>query len=118
MNPFTRRLPLHLGLTLSACLFAAPGRSDDAPDVNAANERAMKAAVAKVAPSVVKIDTTGGLEVIGGGKKGGPPAPGINRGTGATTGLIVDADGYVVTSSFNFANKPSNISVTVPGHTK
>jgi S1-C subfamily serine protease/predicted esterase len=117
MNPFNRRLSL--GIALVAFALAASARAADTPDVNAANEQAMKAAVARVAPAVVKIDTTGGLEVIGGGKKGGGPAsPGISRGTGATTGLVVDADGYVITSSFNFANKPTNISVTVPGHAR
>jgi len=85
------------------------------PDVNAGIEKAMKAAVARTAPSVVKIETAGGLEVVGGGKKAGPPSKGIHFGTGATTGLIVDAGGYVVTSSFNFVNKPTDIFVTVPG---
>ena len=69
----------------------APARADDDNDVNAANERVMKSAAAKVAPTVVKIETAGGLEVIGGGKKAGPgapPTPGIARGTGPTTGLI------------------------------
>jgi S1-C subfamily serine protease/predicted esterase len=110
---------LGLGLAVALVGLAAPARGDDAADVNAANEKAMKAAAAKAAPSVVKIETAGGLEVAGGGKKGGPPgkgpAPGIARGTGATTGLIVGADGFIITSSFNFANKPTDIFVTVPG---
>ncbi|MGH7224029.1 MAG: PDZ domain-containing protein, partial [Gemmataceae bacterium] len=41
---------------------------------------------------------------------------GIRLGTGPTTGLIVHANGYVISSSFNFANKPSAIRVRVPGH--
>ena len=97
----------------------APTRADDDKDVNAAEERAMKSAAAIVAPTVVKIETAGGLEVIGGGKKpgpGAPPTPGIARGTGPTTGLIVDPAGFVITSSFNFANKPTDIFVTIPGH--
>src|SRR5262249_53899595 len=79
-------------------------------DVNAADEKAMKAAAAKVAPSVVRIDTIGGTETVGGGK-----GPEILRGTGGTTGVIVSADGFVITSSFNFANKPSDVFVGVPG---
>ena len=87
----------------------------DGPDVNGANESAMRSAAAKAAPAVVKIETAGGLEVVGGGAKGGgPPTPGVARGTGPTTGLVVDPDGYVITSSFNFANKPTDIFVTVP----
>ncbi|HEY2910461.1 MAG TPA: hypothetical protein VGI99_09455, partial [Gemmataceae bacterium] len=101
----------------SAVLLALVAASASAaePDVNAGIEKAMKAAVARAAPSVVKIETAGGLEVVGGGKKAGPPSKGVHFGTGATTGLIVDAGGYVVTSSFNFVNKPTDIFVTVPG---
>ncbi len=85
-------------------------------DVNEASEKAMKAAAQHAAPSVVKIDTSGGTETIAAPKGGGgPPQPGLRKGVGPTTGLIVDADGYVVTSAFNFANKPTDIYVTVPG---
>lgn len=38
----------------------------------------------------------------------------IRKVVGPTTGLVVDADGYVITSSFNFINKPTAIFVTVP----
>ena len=96
------------------CMTPSVGR---AADVNEATEKAMKAASAKVAPSVVKIETAGGAEIIAGGKKDGPPQPGggVRKGTGPTTGLIVAADGFIVTSSFNFANKPTDIFVTIPG---
>ena len=106
--------PIIIGLLLTSGNIRAAE-----PDVNAGIEKAMKAAIARTAPSVVKIETAGGLEVAGGGaKKAGPPGPptkGVAVGTGATTGLIVAADGYVITSSFNFANKPTDIFVTVPG---
>ena len=118
MNPV-----LNINRTLvvvAVALFSAP--IAHAADINEATETAMKAASAKVAPSVVKIETAGGLELIPeGGKKGGPPGaggPGIRKGVGPTTGLLVDPDGYVVTSSFNFAHKPTNITVTVPGRPK
>src|SRR5262249_54146045 len=43
--------------------------------------------------------------------------PGMFRkGAGPTTGLVVAADGYIISSAFNFANKPSAIFVAVPGH--
>jgi S1-C subfamily serine protease/predicted esterase len=97
--------------------FAVCGLTPPAPaqDANDATEKAMKAAAAKVAPYIVKIETAGGRETVGGGGggPGGPPA--IRKGVGPTSGLIVDKDGYVITSSFNFANKPSDIFVTVPG---
>jgi len=92
---------------------AAVARGQDA--INDATEKAMKEAAAKAAPWVVKIETAGGAAVVGapGGGGGGPPP--IRKGVGPTTGLVVDKDGYVITSSFNFANKPTDIFVTVPG---
>jgi S1-C subfamily serine protease/predicted esterase len=74
-------------------------------------EQATRAAVEKVAPSVVQIRTVGGLETIGGGK-----SPALLRGQGPTTGVIVAPDGYIISSSFNFAHKPSAITVSIPGH--
>lgn len=94
-------------IVLAAAVFASGlGRAQDG---TAADEIALKAAAAKVAPSVVKIDTAGGTEMIGSGKGA------LLKGTGSTTGLVVAADGYVITSSFNFANKPTEIFVSVPG---
>ena len=65
----------------------------------------MKAAVDRVAPCVVRIETIGGLETVGK----------VLIGTGPTTGLIVSADGYIVSSAFNFVQKPASILVTLPG---
>src|SRR5215813_6250398 len=108
--PISRRLLA----SLTIALFASPA---SAADVNEAIEKAMKEATARAAPSVVKIETSGGVEVIVSPptRPGRPPSAPIRRGIGPTTGLIVDADGYVITSSFNFANKPTDIFVTVPG---
>ena len=68
-------------------------------------ERAIAAAANKIAPSVVRIETVGGLEKIGK----------LLVATGPTTGLIVSEDGYVISSAFNFAQKPTSILVTLPG---
>ena len=83
-----------------------------ADDLDALKEKAIKAAVQKVAPYVVTIETSGGTDIIVGG---GPRGARILKGRGPTTGLIVAADGYIVTSAFNFANKPSSITVKIPG---
>src|SRR5580704_5096904 len=84
-----------------------------AQDVNEETEKSMKAAAAKVAPSVVRIETSGGQDmIVWTDRATGAP---IRKVAGPTTGLVVDADGYVVTSSFNFINKPTDIFVTVPG---
>jgi S1-C subfamily serine protease/predicted esterase len=82
-------------------------------DMEGLQEKAMKAAVAKVAPSVVQIETSGGSDILMTGS--GPTTQPIRKGTGPTTGLIVAPDGYIISSAFNFANKPSAIFVAIPG---
>jgi S1-C subfamily serine protease/predicted esterase len=110
-------LTVLIGMSGLAAPAARGQTSSNSTDVNEATERALKAAAARVAPCVVKIDTVGGTEVIPGGGKKGPPGKGgiIRKGTGPTTGLIVSPDGYIITSSFNFAHKPTDIYVTIPG---
>src|SRR5262245_7342838 len=95
---------------LGFLLATAPARAQD--DANDAQEKALKAAIAKVAPSIVQIETQGGTELITTGAKGQQ----VRKGVGPTTGLVVAADGHIITSAFNFANKPTAIYVTVPGH--
>lgn len=69
--------------------------------------KAFRAAARKVLPSLVVIDSFGGVGTVQ-GKIGG-----IRRqGEGSTTGVIVSPDGYVVTSSFNFIQKPPIITLT------
>jgi serine protease Do len=105
----------HSLLTVSImALLPAAGRAAD--DLDELQEKAIKAAVSKISPCVVQIETQGGTELVTAGPRmpGGPP--GIRLGTGPTTGLIVHADGYVISSAFNFANKPQSILVAVPGH--
>ncbi len=67
-------------------------------------EQALKAAVDRVAPAVVRIETFGGLERVGQ----------LLVGTGPTTGLVVSQDGHILSSAFNFVQKPSSILVTTP----
>ncbi len=74
------------------------------PDVQELEEQAMKAAVAKIAPSVVRIETFGGLQKVGQ----------VLVGTGPTTGLAVSEDGFVLSSAFNFIQQPTSILVTLP----
>lgn len=105
-------------LPAAVFLVALAGLARGQDAINESTEKAMKEAAAKAAPWVCKIETAGGAAVIGapggGGGPGGGPPP-IRKGVGPTTGLVVDKDGYVITSSFNFANKPTDIFVTVPG---
>ncbi len=98
-----------------ACALVVAGLSGDLrPPLVAAEplaqleEQAMKAAVARVAPCVVRIEAVGGLEQVGG----------VLIGTGSTTGLVVSEDGYLISSAFNFAQKPDSILVTLPDGTR
>lgn len=78
-------------------------------DLDAALESSTKAALNRIAPCVVQVRTVGGAEFVG------KRTESVQRGTGPTTGLIVSADGYILSSSFNFANKPAAITVMIPG---
>jgi len=67
-------------------------------------QQAIRAAVERVAPSVVRIETVGGLEV----------ANQVLFGTGPTTGLVLSSDGYIISSAFNFAARPTSVLVGLP----
>src|SRR5262245_48627245 len=89
----------------SFCILRFASAQDDLP---MREEAAMKAAVDRVAPSVVRIETLGGLETIGE----------MLVGTGPTTGLVVSNDGYIVSSAFNFIQKPTQILVDLADGTR
>jgi len=89
---------------LSIC--AATATAADDPGV--AEDKAILAAVERVAPTVVKLDTVGGLEKVGN----------LLVGTGPTTGLVISDDGYIISSSFNFIQKPASVLVTLPDGTR
>ncbi len=80
-------------------------------DLDELQQKAIQEAVRRIAPSVVQIETSGGTDIIAAG-----PAGLVRRGVGPTSGLVVDPDGYIISSAFNFANKPAAIRVAVPGH--
>ncbi len=88
---------------LALCSLTTQVRAADQP-LAELEEQAIKAAVERVAPSVVRIETVGGLERVGE----------LLVGTGPTTGLVVDSEGYIISSAFNFAQKPDSILVTLP----
>ena len=87
-------------LSLAAC--AASAIAEDA--LRELEQQAMRAAVERVAPSVVRIETVGGLQRVGK----------MLVGTAPTTGLIVSAEGHIISSAFNFVQKPDSILVTLP----
>lgn len=92
---------LAASLALVAMGLLATNRLCAADDANAQEQAALIAAVDRVAPSVVRIETVGGAERVGQ----------MLFGAGPTTGLVVEPAGYIVTSAFNFVNKPTSILV-------
>ncbi len=96
---------LMLTLALVAGFFSSTLADDD---LAVREEAAMKAAVARVAPSVVRIETLGGRETVGD----------LLVGTGPTTGLIVSSDGFIISSAFNFISKPTQILVYLADGTR
>jgi serine protease Do len=62
---------------------------------------AIRESVGKVTPRLVRIDTIGGYDKIGDEL----------TNEGATTGLLMDTQGHILTSSFNFLHEPSSILV-------
>jgi serine protease Do len=67
-------------------------------------ETAFRAAAESVAESVVQIRTIGGLDAV----------EDTLLADGPTTGLIISADGYIISSAFNFVQQPASILVTLP----
>lgn len=95
---------------LAVCLI--PGQ-----DPSLARQAAILRAVEKVSPGIVAIETSGGTELVGQPATPGarPGAPAVRRGTGPTTGVVVGADGWIISSAFNLANQPASILVTAGG---
>lgn len=88
---------------LIACRIHAPAHADD--DLETLEEQQIQAAAASADPSIVRIETAGGVEQV----------DGLLLGSGPTTGVVISSDGYILTSSFNFAGKPSTVIVSIPG---
>jgi serine protease Do len=93
-----------LFVVLCVALVRGGGAASAAEDLNLAEQAALEAAADRVAPAMVRIETVGGLEQVGQ----------VLFGTGPTTGLVVDKDGFILSSAFNFINKPSSILVHLP----
>jgi len=111
--PSVRYAPVvRIGLAgLGALIFAPASLAQPDAKILESLSKATQAAVDKVAPCVVQIRTIGGLDIISTGGKG----PGLLKGMGPTTGVIVSPDGYIISSSFNFIHKPAAVTVTLPG---
>src|SRR5271156_2142765 len=80
-------------------------------DLNDQLEKMTKDAARKAGPSVVQIETRGGTDMVVAGPKGQT----FRKALGPTTGVVVDANGYIISSAFNFLNNPTIILVRLPG---
>jgi len=94
--------------------------ADDQPDPQATKEfsqadsframaltsKAFRQATKSILPSLVTIESFGGVSAVQ-GRMGGIR----KQGEGNTTGILVSQDGYILTSTFNFIQQPPVITV-------
>jgi serine protease Do len=90
-------------LVVAAIHFLSAGACAQTVPLPILEERAFQQAAAKAEASVVRIETVGGLDVIGDSL----------AANGPTTGVVVGADGWIITSSFNFVSQPASVLVTI-----
>lgn len=132
-NKIARGLTGLLFLAASIALGQTPA-ADDNGVLRASQER-FRAVATKLRPSLVRIETVGGTQPAAQSREepkptdpneeGPPPPPRLQNpfhdapgsgfvvADGPTTGLVYSADGYIVTSSFNFVREPALITVTL-----
>jgi len=114
---------------LAVAVAPAGAASADAAGARSLAPKAFRAAVERVLPSLVRIETWGG--VFDPAKAAPAPRPGgrpgrrprriraIGRpGEGPTTGLLISSDGYVLTSTFEFLRAPPVITVALDDGTR
>jgi serine protease Do len=92
-------------LTLPCCMPTIQAQPYDGSDLLLAEQTAFQSAVAAVAPSVVQMETFGGIErldekVIA---------------DGPITGTIIGKDGWIVSSLYGLRQQPASILVNLPG---
>ena len=97
------RLLLCFVLAISNCLSAADA-APETSELESLEEQAFKHAAAFAGPSVVRIETVGGMEQV----------DDVLLGNGPTSGVVVSKDGFIITSTFNFISKPASVMVTLP----
>ena len=102
-----------LAAPIFAILASAMLQSAGGPDpyeFEKARAAVLRAAVDRITPSIVTIETIGGAQPMTRGRRG-PVEQRFKLADGPTTGLIISTDGLIITSSINFARDPSIITV-------
>ncbi|MCA9267503.1 MAG: PDZ domain-containing protein, partial [Planctomycetales bacterium] len=97
----TAAMALRMAAVAALALSSVAAQAADSQTELAA---AVRAAAADAAPLALRIETFGGLEKV----------DDVLLGSGPTTGLAVDADGYLLCSAFSLAQQPTSILVTLP----
>jgi serine protease Do len=100
------RIVLAVVVPVSLFVVLRPALASAERGVESAEEQAFRRAAHSIGKSVVRIQTVGGVDRVGG----------MLTGTEATTGVVVSEDGYIISSAFNFISKPSTILVEVEGN--
>ena len=96
-----------IALSLSLCDAGSVAAQQDSPLQSLqVLPKVFRKAEQAVRPSLVTIESFGGVSAVA-GKIGGIRS----RGEGNTTGVMISPDGYVVTSTFNFITRPPVITV-------
>ena len=93
-----------LGSTVSGSLLGSQSRAQSPLRLEELEQSAFESATRFVQDSVVQVETFGGAELI-------------NRqvaSSGPSTGTIVGADGWIITSTFHFKCPPASITVVLP----
>ncbi|MBN2217739.1 MAG: PDZ domain-containing protein [Pirellulales bacterium] len=100
--------PNHVRKAMTILLLLASGVAMAEDDLGLFEQRAFQSAAARVGPSVVRIETIGGRERLGE----------TGLGSGPTTGLVVGADGLIVSSEYGFAGHPDSVLVHLADGTR
>jgi len=107
-------------IALLSCTWTAlRGPAQDAEpartaDLQRQQQQVFRAALRRVAPCVVRIETIGGAQPVRAVGEGDERvAAGFRQADGPTTGVIWSADGLIVSSSFNFIRDPAIITVAL-----
>ncbi|MGD8451675.1 MAG: trypsin-like peptidase domain-containing protein [Phycisphaerae bacterium] len=102
------------GMLAGVVLAGSPAVADEAREASrmpTALAQVFDAALHTVSPSIVRVDTIGGAPPVAPDSAAGEGGQTFQQADGPTTGLICSADGYILTSSFNFMRDPSVITV-------
>lgn len=125
---------LAVAVALPCALMRGHAFGQDSYELRRAQQQRFREVAAKLRPSLVRIETVGGVQPLGAGVANLPISPEEGQGDapprtqtpfrdalgsrfkvadGPTTGLVYSQDGYILTSSFNFVVEPAIITATL-----